>query len=71
MELVHQMERQLYYDNIISLGTDSKDAGENDYSNKSMIQLESTLLKMASNSNLCNGVLYIFPVQLADYTIIR
>ena len=44
---------------------------ENNYSNKSAIQLESTLLKMASNTNLCNGVLYIFPIQLVDYTIVR
>ena len=62
MELVYQMEKQLYHDNIISLGNDSNDAPENNYSNKSVIQLESTLLKMASNTNLCNGVLYIFPV---------
>ena len=71
MELVYQMEKQLYHDNIISLGNDSNDAQENNYSNKSVIQLESTLLKMASNTNLCNGMLYIFPVQLADYTIVR
>ena len=53
MELVYQMEKQLYHDNIISLGNDSHDAPENNYSNKSVIQLESTLLKMASNTNLC------------------
>ena len=51
------MEKQLYHDNIISLGNDSNDAPENNYSNKTVIQLESTLLKMASNTNLCNGVL--------------
>ena len=53
VKLVYQMEKQLYHDTIISLGNDLHDAPENNYSNKRVIQLESTLLKMVSNTNLC------------------
>ena len=31
-----------------------------------MIQLEATLLDMASTVDLCKGVLYIFPVKLGE-----
>ena len=70
IHLVYEMERKLYYDNIISLGDTSNDSTIT-YSNKSLIQLESTLLNMASTPSLCQGVLYIFPVKLNDVTIVR
>ena len=71
MELVYNMEKKLYHDNVISLTNNSNNGTENAYSNKSIIQLESTLFKLASNTSICNGIIYIFPVQLAHYTIVR
>ena len=70
IHLVYEMERKLYNDKIISLGDTSNDSTII-YSNKSLIQLESTLLNMASTPGLCQGVLYIFPVKLDNVTIVR
>ena len=52
------MKKKLYHDNIISLGetdvnTDDNNKESNVYSNKSLIQLEATLLDMASTPDLC------------------
>ena len=74
VHLVYQMEKKLYDDNIISLGgneTSNEDTNKDTYSNKSLIQLEATVLNMASTPSLCQGVLYIFPVMLTDYIIVR
>ena len=45
---------------------DSTEKSMENSENKSMIQLESTLLDMASTADLCKEVLYIFPVKLGD-----
>lgn len=65
------MENQLYDDKVISILDSTDKCMENNSENKSMIQLESTLLDMASTPDLCKGVLYIFPVKLGDKYIVR
>ena len=41
------------------------------YANKSLIQLEATLLELAASPQLCQGVVYMFPVPVQDKYIIR
>ena len=42
------------------------------FSNKNLIQFEATLLDMASIPELCQGVLYMFPVKVGDkYILLR
>ena len=70
------MEKQFYQDNIITLddtpSTSSTSSSlPNRVSNKSLIQLESTLFHMASTPDLCEGVLYLFPIQIQNKFIIR
>lgn len=71
------MENKLYNDNIINLGntkyttTGASHIDTSQIANKSLIQLEATLLDMASIPDLCAGVLYLFPVKVADKVIIR
>ena len=68
---VLHMENQLYDDKVISLLESTEKCTEHNVENKSMIQLEVTLLDMASTADLCKGVLYIFPVKLMDKYIVR
>ena len=74
--IISQMEKQFYQDNIITLddtpSTSSTSSSlPNRVSNKSLIQLESTLFHMASTLDLCEGVLYLFPIQIQNKFIIR
>ena len=41
------------------------------HKNKSIIQLEATLLDMAATPQLCQGILYVFPISLYDKFIVR
>ena len=49
------MENQLYDDKVINILDSTDKCMENNSENKSMIQLESTLLDMASTPDLCKG----------------
>lgn len=70
--IVSEMEKQFYQDKVISLeDTPLTTKTTNKVSNKSLIQLESTLFHMASTPDLCEGVLYLFPVKVQDKFIIR
>lgn len=74
IHLVYEMERSLYNDQVIQLHGAHEYSGCDklpNHSQKSLIQLESTLLDMAATEDLCSGVLYIFPVKVAKYTILR
>ena len=63
------MERTLYEDKVLSLKCgDECDSTTN---NKSMIQLENTLLDMGSTIDLCQGILYMFLVTTDDKHILR
>ena len=64
-----QMEQNLYEDNVITL--QDKTQQESPTENKSVIQLEATMLDMASTPDLCQGVLYIFPIKVLDKYIVR
>ena len=66
------MEMSLYNDDIIKI-SNGKDTSTSEHtiSNKCFIQLESTLLDLAATEDLCSGVLYMFPVKLGQFTIIR
>ena len=59
------MERTLYDDKVLSLKCGDE------FDNKSMIQLEKTLLDMGSITDLCQGILYMFPVKTDDKHILR
>ena len=63
------MERTLYDDKVLSLKCG--DECDNATNNKSMIQLEKTLLDMGSITDLCQGILYMFPVKTDNKHIIR
>ena len=70
------MEKQFYQDNIITLDnthptSSTSSTLANRVSNKSLIQLESTLFHMASTPDLCEDVLYLFPIQIQNKFIIR
>ena len=69
------MEKKLYDDNIINLGEglvdESSSKDQEVYANKSIIQLEATLLVMASVPGLCKGILNIYPVALNNMCILR
>ena len=47
------------------------DECDNTTHNKSMIQLEKTLLDMGSIIDLCQSILYMFPVKTDDKHIIK
>ena len=67
-DTVYQMEKKLYDDKIITIET----SGDGCHvSNKSLLQLETTLLDMCSINDLCQGVLYTFPVRLDGRYILR
>ena len=67
------MEKKLYDNNIINLGEghvdESSSEDQETYANKSIIQLEATLLDMALVPGLCKGITYIFPVTLNNVYI--
>ena len=65
------MEKNLYDDKIITLADLTQESDLSIPDNKSIIQLEATLLDMASTSELCQGVFYAFPVKVMDKYIIR
>ena len=63
------MEKYLYEDKVLSLKSGDESNSTSD--NKSMIQLENTLLDMASAHKLCQGILYMFPVKVDGKYILR
>ena len=65
------MEENLCDDKIIPLDESAQEASASNPENKSLIQLEATLLDMASTENVCKGVLYIFPVKVMDKYIVK
>ena len=72
VQLVYEMEK--LYNDIISIGhpqTSNQCANMDIFSNKSLIQLDSTLLTIASIPGLFQGVLCMFPVKLTDTIIVR
>ena len=66
-----QMEKALYGDKIIIVPDLTEKSQQKTPENKSMIQLENTLLDMASTTDLCQGILYIFPVKVINKYIVR
>ena len=74
VQLVCKMEKNLYNDNIISIchpKTSNQCAKMDTFSNNSLIQVESTLLTIASIPSLYQEVLHMFPVILTDTIIVR
>ena len=70
--IVSEMEKQFYQDKVISLDDPPPTTNTTHrVSNKSLIQLESTLFHMASTPDLCEGVLYQFPIKVEDKFIVR
>ena len=66
------MEKKLYDDSIISLAKTIKSSSKVEvYTNKSFIQLEATLLEMASYPDLCKGIMYMFHMELDGKHIVR
>ena len=72
--VICDMEKKLYDENI-NLGEglvdESSSEDQEAYVNKSIIQLESMLLDMASVPGLSKGILYIFPVTLNNMHILK
>ena len=64
------MEKKLYDDGALCLHKIAEETNEIS-ENKSIIQLETTILDMASTPDLCQGVLYLFPVKVYDKYIVR
>ena len=74
MHLVNQMENNTYDHGVIYIpdGSAATSCTQSDtYANKSLIQLEATLLELAASPQLCQGVVYMFPVPVQDKYIIR
>ena len=70
--IVYQMEKKLYDDSVISLAKTIKSSSKVEvYTNKSFIQLEATLLEMASYPDLCKGIMYMFHMELDGKHIVR
>ena len=71
--LIDQMEQKLYDYKVITLGTSTANKLEDleDYSNKSLMQLQATLLEMAAAAELCQGVFYIYPINVDGKNIVR
>ena len=72
--LIYEMEKRLYDDGIIDLGEEPHQTNNKEvktFSNKSLIQLEATLLDIASTPELCQGASNMFPVKVGDKFIIR
>ena len=66
------MEKKLFEDRVITLeDTDEFNSSSEKLSNKSLIQIEATLLDMASTPELCQGLLYLFPVCVHNKYIVR
>ena len=65
------MEKKLYDDSVISLAKTIKSSKVEVYTNKSFIQLEATLLDMASYPDLCKGIMYMFYMELDEKHIVR
>ena len=68
---VIQMEKILYDDKIVTLPEPANEPQMSTSGNKSLIQLEATLLDMASTGDLCQGVLLICPIKVMDTYIVR
>ena len=62
------MENKLYDEGIISLADNLPGLKHTElsqsYSNKSIIQLELTVLDMGAVPELCQGSMYFFPVEI-------
>ena len=73
MHLVYEMEQNLYNDGVICLsGTFGTSTTESPaFANKSLIQLEATLLELAATPELCKGVMYVFPIAVQGKYIVR
>ena len=76
VSIISHMEKQFYHDNIIIIDDKQSISSisstlQNGVSNKSLIQLGSTLFHMASTPDLCEGVLYLFSIKIQDKFIIR
>lgn len=65
------MEKDLYDKNVLSLVEEKTSDGASAYANKSLIQLEMTLLEMAAVPQLCQGIIYMFPILVQDKYIVR
>ena len=65
------MEKILYDKIIVTLSESANESKMSTPGNKSLIQLEATLLDMASTADLCQGVLYICPIKVMDKYIVR
>ena len=67
--------KKIYDDSVInlheSLARVNSPGEQQIYANKNIIQLEATLLDMASVPGLCKGIMYIFPVTLGNKCILR
>ena len=70
--MVYEMESNLYEngDNIPEMSTSSTQAETPTYANKSLLQLESTLLELSSHPQLCQGIMYMFPVSVQGKHIV-
>ena len=72
IDIVYQMEKKLYDNNVITLAKTIKSSSKMEvYTNKSFIQLEATLLEMASYPNQCKGIMYMFHIELDGKHIVR
>ena len=65
--MVYEMESNLYESRVIipEIPTTSTEGETPTYANKSLLQLESTLLELSSHPKLCQGIMYMFPVNCA------
>ena len=71
--LIYQMEQKLYDDKVITLrrNTANKPEDLEDFFNKSLMLLKATVLEMAAVPELCQGVFYMFPINVDSKYIVR
>ena len=73
MGLIYQMEQKLYDDKVITMGINAANKIEDleNYFNESLMQLEAILLEKAAVPELCQGVFYMFPINVDGKYIVR
>lgn len=66
IEMVKDMEEQLYTKNLIYSGLEE---GQKKQKPKDIITLEMNLLRLGACPQQCQGLFYMFPVNMDDGTI--
>ena len=67
------MESNLYENGVIipEISTTYTEGETSTYTNKNLLKLESAPLELSSHPQLCQGIMYMFPVTVQGKYIVR